>query len=107
MSFRKPGGNLTFLSLFWLVGGIAGVAYSFEIQSTLLFILCLVGLVATVGLWFQSYTARNFLIAWFGIALCLAVVLVVYQGITLRAVFRVVFAAYCVYTLYRWPEEEE
>lgn len=67
-------------------------------------VICAAGLLATIGLWFQSNVARYALMAWFFLAALLAVLLFFGKSFDTHYLLRLLVSAYFVYELARNQE---
>jgi len=101
----RPPGNLFWLSILWGISAVAGIVLSIKAGIVVLGVICAAGLLATVGLWFQSRIARYVLMAWFSMAILLALLLFFVKGFDSHYILRMMVSAYFVYELARNQED--
>lgn len=102
MNFEKPGGELTFFSILWCLGGVVGLLWGIATGSMAFAGVSGVILAASAGLWLQSQAAKYVLLVWFCCMLAVVTVLLWIKGFSWHLLTRGMLAAYSAMILYRW-----
>jgi hypothetical protein len=105
-SFKTPPGDLAFLSVLWIIGSVASIWLGIIKGGAVLLVpFGAIGVVTSLGIWFQWSSAKRILMAWFTIVIGIAVFQMATKGIGLRYSLKVATASYFIYTLAKWEPE--